>query len=98
MPSFAYQVDNGPVILPSLQVLDRKMRQLRSAKAAPEADCEDASATFATDRLDVGGVEQRFGLIGTEPIAQPDTEFFCSLHAANASRQLGARRPVSAAS
>ncbi len=55
MPSFAYQVYNGPVILPSLQVLDRKMRQLRSAKATAEADREDASAALATDRLDVGG-------------------------------------------
>jgi hypothetical protein len=60
MPSLSYQVDNGPVILPSLLVLDRKMRQLRSAKAAPEADREDAPAAFATDRLDVGGVQQRF--------------------------------------
>jgi hypothetical protein len=57
MPSFAYHVDNGPVILPSLQVLDLKMRQLSSAKATAEADREDASAALATDRLDVGGVQ-----------------------------------------
>jgi len=92
MPSLSYQVDNGPVILPSLQVLDRKMCQLRSAKATPEADREDASAAFATDRLDVGGVQQRFGLIGTERIAEPDAEFLCSLHAPNARRQLGAQQ------
>jgi hypothetical protein len=92
MPSLSYQIDNCPVILPSLQVLDGKMGQLRSAKAAPEADREDASAAFATDCLDVGGVQQRFGLIGTEPIAQPDAEFFCSLHASNSRRQLGAQQ------
>jgi hypothetical protein len=80
------------VILPSLQVLDRKVCQLRSAKAAPEADRENASAAFATDRLDVGGVQQCFGLIRTQPIAQPDTEFLCSLHAANAGRQLGTQQ------
>lgn len=32
------------------------------------------------------------GLIGTEPIAQPDPEFLCSLHAANARRQLRAQQ------
>jgi hypothetical protein len=80
------------VIFPSLQALDRKMRQLRSAEAAPEADHEDTSAAFATDRLDVYGIQQRLGLIGTEPIAQPDTEFLCSLHAANSLRQLRAQK------
>ena len=55
MPSLSYWVDNDPVPLPSSQVLDRKMRQLRSAKAAPEADREDASATFATDRSEYSG-------------------------------------------
>src|SRR5208282_836574 len=80
------------MILPSLQVLDRKMCQLRSAKAAPEADRENAAASFATDRLDVGGVQQCFGLIRTEPIAQPDTEFLCSLHAANTCGQFGAEQ------
>jgi hypothetical protein len=68
------------------------MRQLRSAKAAPEADCENASAAFATDRLEVGGFHQCFGLIGTEPIAQPDAEFLGSLHAPNARRELGAEQ------
>jgi hypothetical protein len=98
MPSFAYQVDNGPVIFPSLQVLDRKMCQLRSAKAAPEADRENASAAFATDRLDVGGVKQRFGLIGTEPIAQPHPEFFAPFTRRIPAANSGLSRPVSAAS
>ncbi len=58
MPSLANQVHNGPVILPFLQSLDAKMRQLRAAKSTTEADREDGSAALAPDRVGVGGVQQ----------------------------------------
>jgi hypothetical protein len=69
MPSLSYKVNNSPVILPFLQVLDRKVSQLRSAKSTTEADREDGTAALATDLLDVGGFQQGFGLNGTQPIA-----------------------------
>jgi hypothetical protein len=83
------------VILPSLQVLDRKMCQLRSAKAAPEADRENASAALATDRLDVGGVLASLGL---SQLPSRTPSFFAPFTRRMPAANSGPSRPVSAAS
>ena len=98
MPSLSYKVNNSPVILPFLQVLDRKVSQLRSAKSTTEADREHGSAALSPDRLDVCGVQYCSSLFEAEPIAKSYSDFFCALHAADTGRQLGLSRPISAAS
>ena len=80
------------MILPFLQALDGKMRQLRAAKSTTQADREDSSAAFPPDLPNVCGVQQCFSLFGAEPIAKSHSEFLCALDAADASRQLGAQQ------
>ena len=87
MPSLSYEVDNGPVILPFLQTLNRKTRQFRAAKSTTETNREDGSAALAPHRLDVCGVQQCSCFIGAEPIAKSYPEFLCSLYAADAGCQ-----------
>ncbi len=70
-PSLSYQVNTGPVVLPSLQGLDRKMRQLRSAKATPVSQVNRGRSQVASFQLqlvteDNALVEGQSGL-GTVP-------------------------------
>ena len=92
MPTLADQVDNGPMLFPSLQLLYRQVRQLGPAKPTAETERQDGSTALAPKGLDVGAVQQGSGLPGSEPVAQSDTQPLGPFHAANARRQLGAQQ------
>jgi len=74
MPTLADQVDNGPMLFPSLQLLHRQVRQLGPAKPTAETERQDGSTALAPQGLDVGAVQQGSGLLGSEPVAQSDTQ------------------------
>ena len=74
MPALADQVHYRPVLFPSLQLLHGQVRQLGSVKPTAKAERQDGSTALAPEGLDVGAVQQRFGLLGGEPVAQSDTQ------------------------
>jgi len=92
MPTLADQVDNGPVLFPSLQLLHRQVRQLGPAKPTAETKRQDGSTAVAPEGLDVGAAQQRLGLLGSEQVAQSDAQPLGPFHSANARRQLGAQQ------
>src|SRR6516225_6652818 len=65
-----------------------QVRQLGSVKPTAKAERQDGSTALAPEGLDVGAVQQGFGLLGSEPVAQSETQPLGPFHAANARRQL----------
>ena len=92
MPALADQLGDGPALFPSLRLLHRQVRQLGPTKPTAETERQDGSTALAPEGLDVGAVQQRFGLLGGEPVAQSDTQPLGPFHSANAGRQLGAQQ------
>jgi len=63
MPALADQVHYRPVLFPSLQLLHGQVRQLGSVKPTAKAERQDGSTALAPEGLDVGAVQQGFGLL-----------------------------------
>ena len=99
MPALADQLGDGPALFPSLQLLHRQVRQLGPTKPTAETERQDGSTALAREGLDVGAVQQLFGLLGGEPIPQADIQFLGPLSLGECPPPTrGSGRPVSTAS
>jgi hypothetical protein len=66
--ALADQIDNSPMLLPSLQLLHRQVRQLGPAKPTAETECQDGSTAFAPKGLTVGAVQQGSRLLAVSQL------------------------------
>jgi len=82
------QVNDGPVILPLLKMIQAQVGQFGSAQPATEQDRQHCVVALPANRLDVRGMQEGVGLFGGEPIPESDAQLFCSFDPTNASGQL----------
>jgi len=82
------QVNDGPVILPLLKMIQAQVGQLGSTQPATEQDRQHCVVALPADRLGVWGMQERVGLFGGEPIPESDAQLFCSFDPTNARSQL----------
>src|SRR5215469_12709886 len=92
VPSFPDQVNNGPVILPALNMVKSQSNEFSATKPAPEEDCQDGSVPFALHGVHAGKLPQGAGLLHGQPISKPHAQLFRSFHATDSSGQIRAKQ------
>src|SRR6516162_1838398 len=88
-----------PSVLPFFAVAPPSGAPTRTDEATAETERQDGSTALAREGLDVGAVQQLFGLLGGEPIPQADIQFLGPLSLGECPPPTrGSGRPVSTAS
>jgi len=91
--SFANQINNSPVSLAHLDVVQLQSDQFRPAKATTEQHGQHGIIAFAAHGVSFPGMLEHFRtLLRAQPIPGPEPELLDSLDAANPSRQLGTQQ------
>src|SRR5690242_17629654 len=91
MAAFAEQIDDGPVIVPALEMLQGKLSGFRAPQPAPEQHAENCTVTFADQRSSIWATEQVFRLFRTEPVAQRTHRRACRFNSQRLSSRHGTR-------
>ena len=63
MPSFPHQIDNRPMVLPSLNVVNGQIGEFSSTKPTSQENCQDGSIPFAPDGVHIGQLPQGTGFL-----------------------------------
>lgn len=92
MAAFAEQIDNSPVIVTTLEMLQGKLSGFRTPQSTPEQEGENGTIPFADQRFAVWATKQVFGLFRAEPVAQPNAQTLGALDTPNAGGQVRAEQ------
>jgi hypothetical protein len=76
--AFPYKVDDGPVLLSSLQVHEIQISQFTPSQTTAEQNGEDRPIPFALESVDSWRLPKPTGLVSGKPISKPHTQL---LHA-----------------
>jgi hypothetical protein len=76
MPGLADQIDDGPVVVPPLEMGNIQFCGLFPAQATTQEQPEQRSISLALERIRVRGLPKRFCLFGSEPITKANAEVF----------------------
>ena len=98
MPALADEIDDGPVVLSLLKVLQFQMDKFGAAETAAEEHPEDGAVTFTTRRLERRRLHQRAALFRRQPIADSHTKLFNALTRFIPAASSGLSNPESEAS
>jgi hypothetical protein len=92
VPTLPDQIDDGPMVLSTLKVIEGKVRQLATSQTTTQQDCDDCTISLALERLGIGKLPESTSLICREPISQSHSELLQSLHATDAGGKFGAQQ------
>src|SRR5947209_18640190 len=92
MPGLADQINDGPVILPALEMRDIQFCRLFPAQPATQEQPEQCSASLCRERIRVRHQPERSCLVGREPVTKTNAEVFRSLDSTDASSEVGAEQ------
>ena len=92
MAAFPDQINNGPVVLASLEVGYIKLCGFSAAQPTTQQDREYRSISFALERVAIGRLPQGPGLLGGKPVAEANAYVFGTLHATNSGSQFRAEQ------
>src|SRR5260370_27223819 len=90
--SLANEIDDRPALLPTLQALQRRFRELAAAQAATEQDGQDRSITLSSKSLSIGYLPERRGLARCKPVAQARAQLANTFNAVDAGGQFRAQK------
>jgi hypothetical protein len=90
MASLADQIDNGPMLLALLEVIQSQRHGFMPPQAAREQQSEQCSIAFSFQSLMIGCLPKCLALLRSQPIAEGHSQLLHAFNAANASRQIGA--------
>jgi hypothetical protein len=93
VPSLADEIDNSPLLLPTLQALERKFRKLTAAQTTPEQDGQDRSITLSSESLSVGYLPERGRLARCKPVTQTRAQLADTFNAMDAGGQVRTQQP-----
>jgi hypothetical protein len=93
VPGFADQVDDGPVILPSLNIADLQGYDLRSTQATAEEERDDRCIALLTNGLRSGSREECFTFCDSEPVSNAPAKLRQALDTPDARDQFWAQQP-----
>lgn len=98
MSGLADQIDDGPVVVPPLEMRNIQFCGLFAAQATTQAEPEQCSISLALERIPVRGLPERICLFGGEPVTKANTKVFGPLTRRMPAARSGLSRPESAAS
>jgi hypothetical protein len=84
MATFSDQIHDGPVLFPSLHLLELQISQLTPAQTASEQDGENGTVALAFKSFWIRGLPESATLLGREPVPQPHTQLPDALHTTDA--------------
>jgi hypothetical protein len=90
--TFANQINNGPVSLAHLDVVQLQTDQLGPAKATAEQHGQHRIIAFGAHRISARMIEHFRTLLRAQPIPRPESELLDSLDAADSGGQLGTQQ------
>ena len=90
--TFANQINNGPVSLAHLDVVQLQTDQFRPAKATPKKQGQHRVVAFSTHALATSVFEHFGTLLRAQPVAGAETELFDPFHTADPRSQLGTQQ------
>ena len=90
MVSLADQVNNGPMLVALLEMIQSQRHGFMPPQAAREQQCEQCAVAFSFPSLMVRCLPKCLALLRSQPIAEAHSQFLYAFDTANASRQIGA--------
>src|SRR6266481_2240444 len=92
VPSFSYEVNDGPVVLSALNMIEAQVNEFFSTEPTPQENRQDGSISLTLHAVHVWKLPQGAGFLYGQPISKPHSELFCSLHATDPRSQIGAKQ------
>ena len=88
MPGFAVEVGDYPVLFSELSGTDRKGEKFTAPQSTTNQKSKDGMVSLAPETFALGFQQQRAALIGSEPVAQSDSDSAHAFDPANARGKL----------
>jgi hypothetical protein len=91
--SFPDEVNYGPMVLPTLDVVQRQIDEFSSAEPTAQENRQDGSISFTLHAVQGRKLPKGASLIHCQPIPKPHGELFCSFHPTDAGSESRAQEP-----
>jgi hypothetical protein len=92
MSSLTYQIDNCPVILSSLKMLNRQFGQFSPSQAAAQENCKESPVPLSLQGFRFRCLPKHTSLFSCQPISQSAPKSLCAFHSTNAGSEVGAQQ------
>lgn len=89
MTTFADHVGDYPMFFALLEAIDSQPGYFRPSKTASQEDCKHRVVPFAAQTGLVEDGKEALALCRCQPVANPHTMFFHSLHPPDSGREIG---------
>jgi len=91
VPTLPDGIDNCPMALPLLKVIDSQFGNLMPPQSAREEESEQCAIALAFEPLSVWRLPEQLRLLRCQPVAGTHAQLFEALHATDTSRQICAQ-------
>ena len=88
----AFQVNDGPVVFPLLDVAEVQVHRFVPSKAAGEQDCQECAVPLSLQRVTVRCIPESLGLLRSLPISKANADLLDSLDTSYAGGQVWAEQ------
>ena len=78
MAALPYEVDDRPVVFASLKVIKGQLGEFTTAKSTAQQNGEQCSIALSLEGVAPWQPPKGVGLVGSQPVAESDTQFPCS--------------------
>ena len=92
MPALAVQIADHPPVVALLGIRNVQRGDFGAAQTASGEYGNDGSVSFASDRIQIWRAQKRLDLIGTQPVAKPNSHPLRAFYATDAGRQFWAEK------
>ena len=92
VPSFADEVHDGPVFIPTLEVTEVKFGEFPATETAAQQDCQQRSVPLPFQSLRIGKLPKSSSFGCRQPVTKTNTELLGPFDPTNASRKLWAQQ------
>lgn len=93
MPAFSDKVSDYPVLFPELQIFHANACRFGAAKSAAEKYGKDRAIAFPAESVRARSSQRCFPLFHSQPVANPDTQSFCTFDSGDAGGEFRAQQP-----
>jgi hypothetical protein len=90
--SFAQQIDNGPVVLPLLQVVQPQADRLMPSQAACQEQSKKGSIPLSLYSSVIGRLPKLLALFGCQPVPKAHAQLLDAFDTANTGRKVGTEK------
>ena len=90
VPPFAEKVDNGPMVLPLLEMIKPQTDSLMPPKTAGKEKSQESPIPLSFNAIAIRRLPERMALLGGQPVSQADPELLYALDPPDTGCQIGA--------